>query len=71
MSDRVQELMDAWDGLGVVQVRDAPTDSWIFVALHDDTLGEPVGGTRIKVYERPEDGSVSYTHLTLPTIYSV
>ena len=50
------ELIEAWDGLGVVVSRDLPTGTWIFVALHDDTLGRPVGGCRMKQYPRPEDG---------------
>ena len=49
-------LLEEWDGLGVVVRRDAPTDAWIFVALHDDTLGRPVGGCRMKRYPRPEEG---------------
>lgn len=49
-------LMDGWDGLGVVVRRDPEADAWIFVALHDDTLGRPVGGCRMKRYSRPEEG---------------
>jgi leucine dehydrogenase len=56
MSAEMLRLMEAWDGLGVVSRYDRPTGAWIFIALHDDTLGSPVGGTRMKVYERPEDG---------------
>jgi leucine dehydrogenase len=36
--------------------RDGPTGTWIFVALHDDTLGTPTGGTRLKVYPTPAHG---------------
>ncbi len=50
------ELIEAWDGVGVVVRYDEPTGSWIFIALHDDTLGPPVGGCRMKKYARPEDG---------------
>jgi leucine dehydrogenase len=50
------DLVQRWDGLGVVTRYDAPTGSWMFVALHDDTLGTPVGGCRMKVYPGPEDG---------------
>lgn len=50
------DLVQRWDGLGVVTRYDASTGSWMFVALHDDTLGTPVGGCRMKVYARPEDG---------------
>lgn len=48
--------MDGWDGLGVVVRFDQPTGSWVFVALHDDTLGRPTGGCRMHVYERPAQG---------------
>lgn len=50
------ELVEAWDGVGVVVRHDRPTGTWIFIALHDDTLGPPTGGCRMKVYPRPEDG---------------
>ncbi len=50
------ELIEAWDGIGVVVRYDVPTRAWIFVALHDDTLGRPVGGCRMKTYPRPEEG---------------
>ena len=50
------ELIEAWDGVGVVVRYDEPTGSWMFIALHDDTLGTPVGGCRMKQYERPEHG---------------
>jgi leucine dehydrogenase len=48
----VLELIEAWDGVGVVVRYDEPTGSWIFIA----PLGSPVGGCRMKTYERPEDG---------------
>lgn len=50
--DRIQE----WDGLGVVVRYDRPTGAWIFVALHDDTLGRPTGGCRMRVYDHPSEG---------------
>jgi len=50
------ELIEAWSGIGVVVRYDAETGTWIFVALHDDTLGRPVGGCRMKTYSRPEEG---------------
>ena len=49
-------IIAAWDGLGVVVRYDRPTGTWIFIALHDDTLGRPTGGTRLRVYPTPEDG---------------
>lgn len=56
MTGEMLELIAEWDGIGVVVRHDAPTGTWIFVALHDDTLGRPIGGCRMKVYDRPEDG---------------
>ncbi len=50
------DILDGWDGIGVLVRRDQPTGSWIFLALHDDTLGPATGGCRMKVYPRPEDG---------------
>ncbi|MDA0310903.1 MAG: hypothetical protein O2992_02155 [Gemmatimonadetes bacterium] len=50
------DLIAAWDGAGVVVHFDQPTGSWIFIAIHDATLGPATGGTRMKVYSRPEEG---------------
>ncbi|MFV2007182.1 MAG: Glu/Leu/Phe/Val dehydrogenase dimerization domain-containing protein [Longimicrobiales bacterium] len=63
MTGEMFELMAEWDGIGVVVRHDAPTGTWIFIALHDDTLGQPVGGCRMKVYERPEDALVDALRL--------
>jgi leucine dehydrogenase len=49
-------MIAGWDGVAVVVRRHAPTDAWMFVAMHDDTLGRPVGGCRMTVYPRPADG---------------
>jgi len=49
----LQELIAGWDGLAVVAHRDRPTGAWMFIALHDDTLGRPTGGTRMKPYASP------------------
>ena len=46
----IEELLQAWDGLAVVDAFDCTTETWIWIALHDDTLGQPVGGTRMRVY---------------------
>ena len=56
MTGEMLDLIANWDGIGVVVRHDAPTGTWIFVAMHDDTLGRPVGGCRMKVYECPEEG---------------
>ena len=52
----MEKLISGWDGLAVISRYDRETEAWIFIALHDDTLGKPVGGTRLKVYPRPADG---------------
>ncbi len=57
------DILDGWDGIGVLVRRDQPTGTWIFVALHDDTLGPATGGCRMKVYRRPEDGLVDALRL--------
>jgi leucine dehydrogenase len=49
----LQELIAGWDGVAVVAHRDRPTGAWMFIALHDDTLGRPTGGTRMKPYPTP------------------
>ncbi len=52
----MQELIREWNGLGVVSRFDEPSGTWIFIALHDNRLGRPTGGTRLRVYTAPEDG---------------
>ncbi len=56
MEESFRSLIESWNGLGVVFRHDAVSGSWIFIALHDDTLGPPVGGTRLKTYATPADG---------------
>lgn len=55
MSETMDSLIEQWDGLGVVTSYHAETDSWIFIALHDDTLGRPTGGCRLKTYATPAE----------------
>lgn len=50
------ELIREWDGLAVVVRHDPAAEAWIFIALHDATLGSPTGGCRMQVYPAPEDG---------------
>lgn len=45
----------AWDGLAVISRFDRPTGSWMLIALHDDALGRPTGGTRMRLYEGPAE----------------
>ncbi|RMH23442.1 MAG: hypothetical protein D6701_00270, partial [Gemmatimonadetes bacterium] len=51
-----EAVLEGWDGLGAMIRHDAPTGTWIFVAIHDVTMGRAVGGCRMRVYERPEQG---------------
>ena len=63
MADDFEGVLEGWDGQAVVIRYDQPSGAWIFVALHDDTLGGPVGGCRMRVYDRPVDGLVDATRL--------
>lgn len=53
MGITVESLIEQWDGMGVVTSRHAATGTWVFVALHDATLGRPTGGCRLKTYRSP------------------
>lgn len=50
VDEGIVERIRAWNGKGVVCRHDRETDSWIFISLHDDTLGPFTGGTRMKSY---------------------
>lgn len=54
MADSMRELLAGWEGLGVFTHLDPPTGAWIVIALHSDTLGMPLGGTRMRIYPTPE-----------------
>ena len=56
MEQDVLQLLRSWDGEAVVARFDRETGSWIFIALHSTTLGRPVGGTRMHVYDSPAEG---------------
>jgi leucine dehydrogenase len=64
----IEQRLRAWDGKGVVCRYDRETDSWIFISMHDDTLGPFTGGTRMKSYsslgEALEDGQRLATGMT-------
>ena len=49
-TEAITERISGWTGAGVIVRHDHPTGSWIFIALHDFTLGRPSGGTRMKTY---------------------
>jgi leucine dehydrogenase len=48
--DAVQQLIAEWNGEFVLTAFDAGTDTWIFIAIHDTTLGPALGGLRIRSY---------------------
>ena len=54
--DEIRRLVHQWNGLGVVIHRDPVTDTWIFIALHDASLGPMVGGLRLKIYDTAAEG---------------
>jgi leucine dehydrogenase len=51
-----EELIAAWDGERVVIRYDAPSGAWMFICMHSTRLGPAGGGTRMRVYETPQDG---------------
>ena len=55
MGISVESLIRRWDGTGVVTSHHSATGAWIFVALHDATLGRPTGGCRLKSYPSRAD----------------
>lgn len=52
----MEELLRTWDGENVLIRHDAETGAWIFLAVHDRTLGMALGGCRLNIYSSPEDG---------------
>lgn len=59
----LQTLIESWDGFAVVSRFDPSTGSWMFIALHDRTLGRPTGGTRVHIYDSPAEGLYDAMHL--------
>jgi leucine dehydrogenase len=53
--DAVQQLIADWDGEYVITGFDPASESWIFVAIHDTTLGPALGGLRIWTYPTQAD----------------
>ncbi len=47
MTQTLEELIKIWDGQAVVTHYDAPTGTWIFIAIPDLTLGMGCGGCRM------------------------
>jgi leucine dehydrogenase len=56
MTENIVDLIRSWDGIGVITRFDSPTETWIFICLHNDSLGACTGGTRMKVYPSPAEG---------------
>ncbi len=56
MEHDLESLIEEWDGLGVVTSHHRETGTWIFIALHDATLGRPTGGCRLMTYPSPAAG---------------
>ncbi|HEX7050537.1 MAG TPA: Glu/Leu/Phe/Val dehydrogenase dimerization domain-containing protein [Longimicrobiales bacterium] len=52
----MEQLLRDWNGESVVIRYDRPTDAWIFIAIHDRTLGMAMGGCRLKIYPSARDG---------------
>lgn len=52
----LQKIVERWEGVAVVVHHHRPTDSWIFIAIHDVTLGPASGGTRVRRYATLADG---------------
>lgn len=52
----MERLIGEWQGEGVTIRYDRSTGVWMFIAIHDRTLGAALGGCRLKVYPEPRDG---------------
>lgn len=52
----IDQLIEGWGGEAVITRFDRQTETWIFIALHDTTLGPAVGGCRMKTYPAPHHG---------------
>jgi leucine dehydrogenase len=55
--DELKQTIERWEGLAVVAHYDRPTGAWVFIALHDATLGQAVGGCRMRTYPTPGDAA--------------
>jgi leucine dehydrogenase len=51
----MEQLIGSWPGESVISAFDADSGAWIFIAIHDTTLGPAVGGCRMRVYPKPRD----------------
>lgn len=55
LPDEIADQIERWSGERVVVRFDPTTGTWIFLALHDGTLGRPTGGTRMRIYPELTD----------------
>ncbi|HEX9692463.1 MAG TPA: Glu/Leu/Phe/Val dehydrogenase dimerization domain-containing protein [Gemmatimonadales bacterium] len=59
----MRDLIARWRGESVVTAYDEPSDTWMFIALHDTTLGPAMGGVRMRVYPVIEDALIDAMRL--------
>ena len=50
-----EDLLRRWDGEHVAVRYDEATGAWMFVCIHSTKLGPAMGGTRLKMYDEPQD----------------
>jgi leucine dehydrogenase len=50
-----EDLLIGWDGEQVAVRYDGELSTWMFIAVHSTRRGTAGGGTRMRVYSRPED----------------
>lgn len=55
--NELKRTIEQWGGQAVCAHYDRPTASWVFIALHDLTLGQAVGGCRMCTYPTPVDAA--------------
>jgi leucine dehydrogenase len=53
--DELRQTAERWEGRAVIAHYDLPTGSWVFIAMHDTTLGEAAGGCRMSTYAKTTD----------------
>jgi leucine dehydrogenase len=53
--DELRRLTERWEGLAVIAHYDRPTGTWVFIAMHDTTLGDAAGGCRMCTYPKLSD----------------
>ncbi len=56
MASAFEDLLLDWDGEQVAVRYDAELSTWMFIGVHSTRRGPAGGGTRMRVYTRPEDG---------------